>query len=118
MPYLWTTESVLEADRRMTDWDRRVLAFDPCAGDKDDGGVRRLSDRIVTARAGGTCWVCSGAIVSGTRIRVESAIVDGRARSCRTCHECCNAMARSWDDEGAAFEARLALRTERDAAGV
>lgn len=84
-----------------------MLAFNPCAGDKDDGGVRLLRDQIVIARKSGRCWICADSIIPGTRIRVETAVMDGSIKSARTCHGCCDAMARSWDDDGAAIEAKI-----------
>lgn len=96
--------------RRDARWERKVLAYDPAASDKDDGGVKILNDRIATARKATTCWLCGGAIVPGTLIRLETAVLDGSIKTSRTCQDCCDAMARSWTDHGRALDARLALR--------
>lgn len=90
-------------------WERAVLAYDPDGDSKDGGGIRKLSDRIVKARVGGTCWICASPVEPGTLIRVEAALMDGQMRSCRTCHDCCDAMAKSWTDDGDAIEARYSL---------
>jgi len=88
-------------------WEVDVLAYDFCSGDKDDGGVRLLSNRVVIARVGRTCWHCCGPVQPGTRVRVETVVLDGEIKHSVTCHDCCDAMARSRDDGGDAMEARF-----------
>ena len=95
------------------DWDRRVLRYDPAAGDKDGSGVKILRDRIVIAKRGGECWQCAEPIVPGTRIRSEVAVVDGQMKRSRTCHDCCDAMAKAWTDNGDAIEARITKMREK-----
>lgn len=86
-----------------------MLAYDLYASDKDDGGVKILSRRIVTARVGGTCWLCQKPIVPGTKILSEAAILDRRqAKRARTCRACCDAMARAHRDDGDEIEHRIA----------
>jgi hypothetical protein len=94
-------------------WEHRVLSYDPTAGDKDSDGVRVLSDRIVRARTAGPCWFCDQAVVVGSKIRRETAIVDGQIKTVRTCHACCDAMALQWGDHGKALDARFALRSDQ-----
>lgn len=95
-------------------WDDHVLRYNLYDGDKDDGGVRVLRDRIVVARASGPCSICYTPIVPGTRIRVETGVVDGRKMaSVRTCHACCDAMARAWKDDGVALDRRYAIGERR-----
>lgn len=96
------------------EWERAVLSYAPFAGDKDDGGYRMLSDRIVTARKAGQCATCLGEIVPGTRIRRMTAVEDERTvRTARDCQECCDAMAIADEDFGDSIMARCDLGARR-----
>lgn len=97
--------------RLTAEQERLCLNYDPFAGDRD-GGIRMLSDRIVTARKRGPCCICFEDIVPQERIRRQTAIVDNRICSCRMCEPCCIAMAESWEDNGAAIEARTQVGIE------
>lgn len=66
------------------------------ADSKGDSAVRVLDVRMVTAaKDHGACFPCLGPIAKGERHRVERAVMDGRARTCRSCATCCEAMAGS-----------------------
>lgn len=91
-------------------WERDCLIYNPFDGGKGDDGVERiLSDAMRTCRKARQCCICFDATVPGTRIRVQSAIVDGRLMSCTMCETCCRAMALSWTDDGEAIEERTAI---------
>lgn len=95
------------------DWADLVLRYDPDSGDKDDGGVRVLRRRIVRARKVGPCSFCADAVIPGSRVLAETAVVDDIVKTIRTCYACCDAMAKSWSDDGAALDARFAARETR-----
>jgi hypothetical protein len=86
------------------------LAYDPFAGDFGDQGDKPLIDKIVKTRKAGECNKCTQQIVPGTEIRSRTDRADGAIMSFRWCHDCCVAMATSWEDDGEAIEARHALR--------
>lgn len=88
------------------------LQVNPFEGDFGEPGDRVLKDKIVTARKGGACGICLQDIVPGERIRVLAAIFSGALMHYRWCSSCCAAMASSWTDNGAAWEARAALGRE------
>ena len=74
-------------------WDTDVLSYDLDGSSKGDADITKLRDGILSARKSGRCSICFGNIVPGTRIRAETAIFEGKAVTCRYCHECCEAMA-------------------------
>lgn len=102
----------------MKDWESECLASDPFAGDFGEPGDRTLRDKMVTARKGGFCHDCAGEIEPGTRVRSRTDLFGGEIMSFRWCEPCCRAQAISWDDEGAAWEARVSLGFERRAAAL
>lgn len=73
-------------------WEARCLSDDPFAGDFGDGEVA-LSDKMVTNRKGGTCHMCAGDCVPGTRNRVLTERSDEGLQTFRWCQTCCFAMA-------------------------
>ena len=97
----------------MTD-DEKTLAFDPFQGDFGDQGDRVLRDRMGVARKAGPCNDCAQQIEPGERVRLMTARFDGELMSYRWCALCCAAMAKYEDDDGEAYEARMALRHDGD----
>jgi hypothetical protein len=97
------------------DWDEKVLGFDPFAGDKDDGGYKIKSDKIVTARKERRCFTCGGIVYHGTRVRVMTAIGPDGFVSSTDCYECCDAMALAVDGDDAEYCRRIDLHRSRDA---
>jgi hypothetical protein len=74
--------------------DAQMLSYDFFAGDKDDGGRRNYSVRIVTTRRPHEClfrvdW--SHEIPAGSRARLDECILDEegwrRFYSCAECHQ-------------------------------
>ena len=66
-----------------------------------------LSDKIITARKDHECSHCGGVVKSGTRSRTIKEAYDGKIHTYRACQECCTAMALTFEDSGAAIEARI-----------
>jgi hypothetical protein len=95
-------------------WEEDCLAYEPFAGDRDVD-VSVIRDGFVTARKPGICNTCSGEIRPGMRVRSRTERDnDERAiGTFRFCPECCDAMAKSWEDDGAAIEVREQLAWER-----
>jgi len=98
----------------MTEYsEENCLACDPFDGDYDGCGDSDgiLQDRIVRAAKlhECKCHLCAGSIQKGDRHRYRVEVYDGELMSFRWCPECCAAMAASGDDDGEAFEARLAI---------
>ncbi len=97
-----------------TTWEEDCLAYDPFEGDRDVD-ITPIRDGFVTARKAGTCSTCSGEIVPGTRVRsrTERDNDERRIGTFRFCAECCDAMAKSWEDDGKAIEVREQLAWDR-----
>lgn len=85
------------------------LACGPFDGDFGSPDDRILKDKMVTARKVGSCFLCEQEIRPGERIRTMSAVFDGELMYYRWCNACCAAMAKSWLDDGDAYEERAAL---------
>lgn len=85
------------------------LKCNPFEGDFGTPGDRILRDKIVTSRKGGTCGMCLQEIQPPERVRSLVAIFDGSLMNYRWCEKCCEAMALSWIDQGAAWESRIRL---------
>lgn len=85
------------------------LDVNPFEGDFGEPSDRVLQDKIVTTRKPAMCGCCRGVTEVGERTRSIKAIFDGQMMSYRFCSECCHAMARMWDDDGEAWEARILI---------
>lgn len=74
----------------LTPLEADCLRWDPFAGDKDDGGVRARTVKIVTTRAPHTCLAGDSPheISVGVRARCERGILDGQWTSWYACLEC------------------------------
>lgn len=92
-------------------WEKGVLDYNPFGGDQGDVGDRELRDNLVVCRAPGVCHLCAQKYKAGTMIRsiVMVWVADG-LMAYKFCTACCDAMAKSWTDEGRALTARHALR--------
>jgi hypothetical protein len=91
-------------------WEQDCLNYNPFGGGKGDDGVERiLSDAMRTCRKPRQCCICFYDTVPRTRIRVQSAIVDGHLVCCTMCEACCRAMALSWTDNGDAIGERTSI---------
>lgn len=91
--------------------ERRALQYNPFEGDFGGSGDRTMKDKIGVARVEGPCQDCAQTILPGERVRLRTEFFDGEMRSYRWCNLCCAAQAASWDDNGAAIDARFALRS-------
>lgn len=91
------------------------LRYNFDADSKGDSGVKVLDVRMVTAaKEHAGCFPCMGPIAKGERHRVERAVVDGAARTCRSCAECSAAMAAyQLDTDPDGIEARYSLGRRR-----
>jgi hypothetical protein len=94
----------------MKDWE--ILSVDPFAGDFGSPGDRTFSDKIVIARKAGECHCCAQTIKPKERIRRRVDLFDGHVHTFRWCSACCDAMALSRTDAGAAWTARERLRSD------
>ena len=85
------------------------LDYYPFSGEFGTPGDKILSDRIVTARKplSSPCAYCGGNIEPETRTRKMAAVFDGSFHAYRWCSDCCAAMAKSWQDGGAALTRRI-----------
>lgn len=90
-----------------------VLAVDPFEGDFGEPGDMTLKNIMVTARKAGECHLCGRLTVPGTRVRVMTEKFEGRLEYYRWCNKCCEAMAKSWHDDGRAYERRAAMRKKK-----
>lgn len=87
-----------------------VLQTNPFEGDFGEVGDRTLKDKMVTARKATVCHDCAQAINPGDRIRSRTDIASGEMMSFRWCPLCREAMAKSREDGGEAWSARVELR--------
>lgn len=98
-------------------WEPDCLADDPFAGDFGDGEAV-LSDKMATNRKGGTCHMCAGQCVPGTRTRVMTERTSEGLTSYRWC-QCCSFAMAVYDRRPSIGDARIALgdtrRTLKDA---
>lgn len=73
--------------------DEQILSYDFFADDKDCDGIRNHTAKVVTTRKEHECLFTPEGrhiIPTGSRVRVDQAIVDGkwaRFYSCVACHE-------------------------------
>jgi hypothetical protein len=82
------------------------LAADPFASDFGSPGDRTFKDKITKARVGGPCHWCDKEIKPGEVIRLRTDLSEGVVCTYRWCTLCCKAMAKSWTDDGKAWERR------------
>lgn len=94
------------------------LACNPFEGDFGEPGDRTLKNTIGKVRKDHKCSLCLGVIKKGDAIRIQTEVFDGEITTYRWCPECCLAMAKSWTDDGRAWERRELLRAERISAAT
>lgn len=90
-----------------------VLDADPFEGDFGGPDDRILRDKMVNARKARECQDCGQQIQPGERIRTMTAVFDGELMNYSWCQLCCEAMEKSFEDDGDAIAARLALREKK-----
>jgi hypothetical protein len=90
--------------------EKDCLNYNPFEGDFGDPGDREFLDKIAVARKSGPCQDCYCEIKPGETIRRKVSLIDGDMRTYRWCFLCCEAMAKSWKDNGEAIDDRFALR--------
>lgn len=73
--------------------DEEILDYNPW-GD-DDSPYRVLSNKMVVTRKPHDCTICFEGIASGTRVRAQSEVLDGKCMTFRFCTLCCRAMAKA-----------------------
>lgn len=89
-------------------WEKDVLDYYQFQDDFGEPGDKCFKDRIVKARTDHECTYCGGEIHKGEVYRYEVHKFDGDVRTYKTCVHCCDAMAKSWEDNGEAIEKRVA----------
>ncbi|MBZ9986083.1 hypothetical protein LB572_03115 [Mesorhizobium sp. BH1-1-5] len=91
--------------------DRRVLAFDLFASDRD-ANVRLIENRMVVTRKPHDCVLCGEGIPAKSRVRAQSECDRDRNKvmTFYVCALCCAAIDLSHTDAGAALEARYRRR--------
>jgi len=95
MKNLWTLE-----------WEHSVLTYNPFEGDFGEGEIALKDKIVVTRKPHDDCHNCAGQIAAGEVSRVKTEITYDGISTYRWCFLCCDAMAKSWDDNGEAIEQR------------
>lgn len=89
-----------------------ALKYNPFDGDFGDVGDRTLHDKIVCFRKPRRCHCCGKDVKPGTQGRSLTMLwMSDGPMSYAYCHECTEAQAKSWTDDGRALDARYALRS-------
>ena len=102
--------STVAVDPLVSEFDEILcLQVNPFEDDFGVPGDRCLKDKIGHARKAGPCSLCGQEIQPKERIRMAAHIFDGKMHSYRWCAACCSAMAKSWSDDGEAYEERIIL---------
>lgn len=95
--------------------EKQCLSCNPFEGDFGAPGDKVLEDKIVTARKARPCVLCGQNVTPGTRVRVRAEVYSGQFYRFVWCTDCCVAMAKSWDDNGNAYEVRAAIGRQNGA---
>jgi hypothetical protein len=102
--------STVAVDPLVSEFDEELcLQVNPFEGDFGTPADRCLKDKVGIARKPGPCSLCGQEIQPKERIRMAAYIFDGEMHSYRWCSSCCSAMAKSWSDDGKAYEERILL---------
>jgi hypothetical protein len=90
-------------------FDPDVLSYNPWGF--DESPYRVLRNVMATTRKPHDCAMCFEFIPSGTRVRAQSEVMEGKAATFHFCPLCCVAMARlrSDDPDGLEIERRMSL---------
>lgn len=67
-----------------------ILAWDLWG--MDDTPYRIVANKMVTTRKPADCAICFDAIPVGSRVRAQSEIYDGQAKTFKICVACCDAI--------------------------
>lgn len=91
--------------------DSLVLNYNLFEGDRDVNIVR-LANRMLVTRKPHDCVLCAETIPAGTRVRAQSEVNrdDNQVARFYVCAPCCDAIAKRFEDNGAAIDARYARR--------
>lgn len=90
----------------------------------DDTDYRVMRNKMVTSVKPSECAICFEGIPAGSRVRAQSEVYDGKAKTFRICPACCDAIALdSLDGDCLRMEVRTqlgistarALRGDREA---
>lgn len=90
--------------------EREALRYPLFQDDFGAPGDKVLSDQIITARKAAECHECLEAIDPGTRYRKHVGVYDGQLMAFKFCAGCCAAMAKVFNGNHLAMEARWAIR--------
>lgn len=58
----------------------------------DDTPYRVVANRMVTTRKPAECAICLETIPAGSRVRAQSEVYDGQAKTFKICVPCCDAI--------------------------
>lgn len=91
--------------------DSLVLNYNLFEGDRDVNIVQ-LANRMLVTRKPHDCVLCAEAIPAGARVRAQSEVNrdDNQVARFYVCVPCCEAIAKRFEDDGAAIDARYAAR--------
>lgn len=90
-----------------------ALKYNPFEGDFGDVGDRILRDKIVRFRKSRTCHCCAQEVKPGTQGRSLTMLwMSDGPMSYAYCHDCTEAQAKVWTDDGRAIENRFSLRSK------
>ena len=92
--------------------EREALRYPLFQDDFGAPGDKQLSDQVITARKAATCHECLGPVDVGTRYRKHVGIYDGQLMAFKFCAGCCAAMAKVFNGDHLAMDARSAVRAE------
>ncbi|MBZ9856735.1 hypothetical protein LB566_23365 [Mesorhizobium sp. CA13] len=91
-------------------FDSLVLNYELFAGDETDTVL--LANKMLLTRKPHDCVICAETIPAGTRVRAQSEVnrEDNQVGRFYVCVPCCEAIAKRFDDDGHAIDARIAAR--------
>lgn len=91
--------------------DSPVLNYNLFEGDRDVNIVQ-LANRMLVTRKPHDCVLCADTIPTGDRVRAQSEVNrdDNQVARFYVCVPCCDAIAKRFDDNGAAINDRYARR--------
>jgi hypothetical protein len=94
--------------------DADVLHYELFQGDRDSNVVL-LANRMLVTRKPHDCVICREMIPGGTRVRAQSEVSrdDNQVARFYVCVPCCEAIAKRFEDNGAAIDGRYALARQQ-----
>lgn len=82
-------------NKNISENDERYIIYDPYAGDRDED-IRNRTVKVVTTRAPHFCSMCEVEHPAKTRMRCETAVVDGEWASSYVCIEAIEKDLKEW----------------------